>query len=92
MEAPAPFNEHSIVDVDTSSFDEIEKLPDFLKEKIKSSEEYRERVLKNQDAGVTAAEAALIPPKPIKPKILGGPANHEGEYPQEDINPSDIPF
>jgi hypothetical protein len=34
MEAPAPVNEQSIVDVDTSSFDEIEKLPDFLKAKI----------------------------------------------------------
>ena len=28
---------HSIADVDTSSFEEIEKLPDFLKEKMKSS-------------------------------------------------------
>ena len=92
MEAPELFNEKVVIDVDTTPFDQIEQLPDFIKDKMKSSEEYRERVAKNQDAGVAPAEEAPIPPKPIKPKILGGPASHEGEYPQEDINPDDIPF
>ena len=92
MEAPALFNKKVVIDVDTTPFAEIDQLPDFIKDKMKSSEEYRERVHKNQDEGVTAAEAAPIPPKPIKPKILGGPTNVQGEYPQEDISPEDIPF
>jgi hypothetical protein len=96
MEAPAPVDEQSIVDVDTSSFDEIEKLPDFLKAKIKSSEEYQARVsgvVQERVGNNPETDAAGVQPsKPIRPKILGGPANHEGEYPQEDINPNDIPF
>jgi hypothetical protein len=96
MEAPVPVNAHSIVDVDTSSFDEIEKLPDFLKEKIKSSEEYKARVsgvVQERLGNNTETDAAgAQPAKPIRPKILGGPVTHEGEYPQEDINPNDIPF
>jgi hypothetical protein len=89
MEAPAAFNEPKVIDVDTCSFAEIDALPDFIKDKMKSSEEYRRRVEAVDQGG---QEAAAQPPKPIKPKILGGPGNVDGEYPTEDINPDDIAF
>jgi hypothetical protein len=53
---------------------------------MKSSEEYKNRVAIGQEA---AQPTTTMPPKP---RILGGPANVEGEYPQEDIDPDDIPF
>jgi hypothetical protein len=42
------FNEAKMLDVDTMSYEAIDALPDFLKEKMKSSEEYIGR-LKHDD-------------------------------------------
>lgn len=41
MEAPDQVNKSVIIDVDKTPFEEIEDLPDFVKEKMKSSEEYQ---------------------------------------------------
>ena len=37
-------NEKRMIDVNSTPFEEIEALPDFIKEKMKSSEEYRGRL------------------------------------------------
>jgi hypothetical protein len=44
LEAPALYNEADLIDVNTASFDEIDALPEFLREKIKSSEEFAAKV------------------------------------------------
>src|SRR5947209_5501488 len=41
MDAPALFNDKRMIDVNTSPIEEIEALPDFIKAKMKSSEEYQ---------------------------------------------------
>ena len=86
MVAPAMFNKGTVIDVDSTPFEEIEALPDFIKDKMKSSEEYKARVRHgaNISGGVEDPKPEA---RPIKPKILGGPAT-----PVEDINPDDIPF
>lgn len=44
MEAPVIYNETQIIDVSTSSREDIEKLPDFIKNKLYSSEEWANRL------------------------------------------------
>jgi hypothetical protein len=39
MDAPALINEKRMIDVNSTPFEEIEALSDFIKEKMKSSEE-----------------------------------------------------
>lgn len=43
MEAPPLFNKAQLIDVNTSTLEEIDALPEFLRDKIKSSEEYDKR-------------------------------------------------
>ncbi len=38
------FNDATLIDVNSTPFEDIEALPDFLEDKIKSSEEYAVRV------------------------------------------------
>ncbi len=38
------FNDATLIDVNSTLFEDIETLPDFLEDKIKSSEEYAVRV------------------------------------------------
>lgn len=49
MEAPAIVNQPSILDVNTATLEEIEDLPDFLKDAIKSSTEFYNRFLSPVD-------------------------------------------
>jgi hypothetical protein len=44
MEAPALFNEKKMIDVNTAPFEEIEALPDFIREKMQSSDEFKGRI------------------------------------------------
>lgn len=44
MAAPEQFNESKMIDVNTSPFEEIDALPDFIKNKMQSSEEYQGRL------------------------------------------------
>lgn len=69
MTAPELVNQAKLIDINSTSFEEIDALPEFLRDKMKSSEEY---------------EARLRPPVISKEKVI--------EYPQEDINPDDVPF
>jgi hypothetical protein len=44
MDAPALANEAMMIDVNTASFEEIEALPGFIREKMQSSDEFKGRV------------------------------------------------
>jgi hypothetical protein len=49
MEAPDQVNANSIIDVASTPFEETEALPDFIKDKMKSSEEYRGRIVHQEN-------------------------------------------
>lgn len=49
LKAPALFNEAKLIDVNTASAEEIDELPEFLRDKIKSSEEYDKRFRQEGD-------------------------------------------
>lgn len=59
MDAPELFNDATLIDVNSTPFEDIEALPDFLKDKIKSSEEYAARV---RHQGNMASLGAKKPP------------------------------
>ena len=82
MEAPELFNEIRMVDINSTSWDVINALPDFILKKMYSSEEFSNR---------KRAEEALgeVKVKNFRPKAVGEPVI---EYPTEDINPDDVPF
>jgi hypothetical protein len=86
MEAPALFNEKAVVDVDTATEEEIDALPDFLKEKMRSSEEYamkQNAIRKMEEAGIDPVTS-----KPLqRPNILKRPEedSEEGRF---DITPN----
>jgi hypothetical protein len=44
MDAPALINEKKMIDVNTAPFEEIEALPNFIREKMQSSDEFKGRV------------------------------------------------
>jgi hypothetical protein len=52
MIAPPLVNETKMIDVNSTPFEEIDALPDFIKEKMKSSEEYRARVKHQENMAV----------------------------------------
>jgi len=79
MDAPDLFNESKIIDVDTAPFEEIEALPEFIRDKMKSSEEYQARINPPQPESLA---------KKNRPNVI----KKELEYPQEDINVKDMPF
>jgi hypothetical protein len=60
LEAPPLFNEAKLIDVNSASFEEIEALPEFLRDKIKSSEEYGFKV-KHQSNLETAGMSGKRP-------------------------------
>lgn len=76
MYAPALFNEAVLIDVNSMPFEEIDELPEFLRDKIKSSEEYAARV--RHQGNLSGAGTVLRPPR------IGEDTG--------DINPDDIPF
>jgi hypothetical protein len=80
MKAPELFNEAKVIDVNSAPLAEIDALPDFLKDKMKSSEEYVARI-----QGGDSMAKLNRPPRIAKE--LGA-----REYPTEDINPDDVPF
>jgi hypothetical protein len=63
MTAPPLYNEKKLIDVNTATQEEIDALPDFLKDKIKSSEEYDRRFRST----ATNAGDATIDPSTITP-------------------------
>jgi hypothetical protein len=98
MEAPAIVNKPRAIDINSIPFDELDKLPEFIQKKMKSSEEYVGRVQHSGSmAGVSdenrqPVPGASEPGKLQKPRVLGGPGNSDIQYPEADINPDDIPF
>lgn len=81
VEAPAQVNESIIQDVKLMSDEEIDKLPDFLQEKIKASDEWKERF----------DEETQNRRKEIGEQIKGM-VGTRAVQPEEEINPEDIPF
>jgi hypothetical protein len=59
MEAPAMYNKGVLVDVNTATQDEIDTLPDFIKDKIKGSEEYDKRFRQEIVVGVGGEVEAI---------------------------------
>jgi hypothetical protein len=86
IEAPDQVNENSIIDVDTAPFDVIEALPDFIKDKMKSSEEYQGRLVHQGNM------AKINRPKVVEDRIAAEELGRAIEYPTEDINPDNVPF
>lgn len=82
MDAPALFNSARTLDINSIPFDELDALPEFIQKKMKSSEEYSARV-KTSDA-FEAAGLEQEPGKPVRPRVLGGPA--------DNAEAGDIPF
>src|SRR4051794_7476160 len=91
MEAPAIVNAPRTIDVASTPFAEIDKLPEFIQKKMKSSEEYVARVARvaaGADHGpIEQPAASAAPGKLQKPAVLGGPGNLNS-----NPNPDDIPF
>jgi hypothetical protein len=54
LEAPALVNEKKMIDVNTAPFEEIEALPNFIREKMQSSDEYKGRIV--HSANMSAAK------------------------------------
>jgi hypothetical protein len=79
MDAPELFNESKIIDVDTAPFEEIEALPEFIRDKMKSSEEYQARVNPPESESLA---------KKNRPNVI----KKELEYPHEDIDTDSVPF
>jgi hypothetical protein len=94
MEAPALVNAPRLVDINSMPLTDIDKLPEFIQKKMKSSEEYAARVNlsdKLNGAGIVNTPGNPETGKLQKPRVLGGPGKVI-DYPAEDINPDDIPF
>lgn len=76
MEAPALVNDAKMLDIDTMPYEAIDALPDFLKDKMKSSEEYLGRLKHDDNMG----KAGLT--KPERPGVIGKP--------EEEVEPLDF--
>ncbi len=83
MAAPDLFNETRMFDINTSPWDEIDALPDFIIKKMYSSEEFENRKRADEKLGGEKV-------KNFRPKAVGD--DTVIEYPTEDINPDDVPF
>lgn len=79
VEVPEPFNDAVIQNVKEMPLEEINSLPDWLREKMEESYEYKNRF------GDHLPENEKVPPPQSEDD--GGV-----EYPEEDIKPEDIPF
>jgi hypothetical protein len=81
MEAPDLFNTPRLVDINSTPWDEINALPDFILKKMYSSEEFSNR--KRADEMLGAGKVKNFRPKAVEPII---------EYPTSDVNEEDVPF
>jgi hypothetical protein len=81
--APDLFNPKRSLDINTSPYSEIDALPGFIQNKMKSSEEYAARLRVDNDPVIGAGKV-----KNFRPKAVGEPVI---EYPA-DGNPDDVPF
>ena len=81
--APDLFNPKRSLDINTSPYSEIDALPGFIQNKMKSSKEYAARLRVDNDPVIGAGKV-----KNFRPKAVGEPVI---EYPA-DGNPDDVPF
>jgi hypothetical protein len=83
MKAPAAFNEPTSIDINSTPWEEIEKLPDFIKQKMYSSEEYESRKLYDErvEAGDIPAKKDV---KDFRPKAAK--RVDEGEIQVDDLD------
>jgi hypothetical protein len=75
MAAPELFNPMRIADINSTPFELIDTLPEFIQKKMKSSEEYAARLNLNDkldEAGLQQAPGQPVRQK--RPQIAGGPA------------------
>jgi hypothetical protein len=87
MEAPAPVNAPFLLDYnDNWSLEKFETLPDFIKDKMRPTPEYRFGVL-----GEGAAEPVKHDKTPDPDKTYASSAEGSVDYP-DGIKPEDIPF
>jgi hypothetical protein len=82
MEAPELFNTPRLVDINSTSWDEINALPDFILKKMYSSEEFSNR--KRADEMLGGEKVKNFRPKAVAEAVV--------EYPAEDTDPNDVPF
>jgi hypothetical protein len=104
MEAPELFNKPRAIDINSIPFGELDTLPEFIQKKMKSSEEYGNRVRHSGNMAAAGLDEGPVhvpgePPKLQMPHILGGPASAEEGQLGDRENPGhpantekDIPF
>lgn len=80
MEAPEMHNEPTMIDVNSTPFEVIEALPEFIRSKIQSSEEYQGR-LRHQE---NMEAAGLSDSRKFRPAVVGDA--------EPIIDKADIPF
>jgi hypothetical protein len=79
IEAPDQVNPSVTIDVDTSPLEQIEALPDFIKDKMKSSEEYQGRLQFEAALGDQAPRSGKIePPNILKNRVRSPEEIEEG--------------
>jgi hypothetical protein len=81
MNAPELFNEPRLVDINSSPWEVIDSLPEFITKKMYASEEIELR--RNAERELGGKNVKNYRPKAAEMVI---------EYPEEDINPDDTPF
>jgi hypothetical protein len=83
MKAPELVNETRTFDINSTPWDVINALPEFILKKMYSSEEFSNRKRADEMLGGEKV-------KGFRPKAVGG--EPVIEYPEADINPDDVPF
>ncbi len=84
MTAPELSNPKRSLDINSIPYHEMDELPEFIRNKMKSSEEYAARLRVDNDPVVGAAKV-----KNFRPKAVGG--EPVIEYPADEVNPDDVP-
>ena len=74
MKAPALFNDATIINVNSTPFEEIAKLPQFLQDKMATSEEWTAR----------KALGAMPNPKDFRPEVVKDKMAQQGEVSAEE--------
>jgi hypothetical protein len=95
MEVPEQINKGVIQNVREMSQDEIEALPDWLRDKMKSSREYHVRFLAPRTEAPQATDTigdTNVPYPTSETSDGSGKSIDDIEYPEDEINPEDIPF
>ena len=82
LDVPEAFNAPAIVNVNTLSKDDIDKLPDFLQEKMKGSKEYKDRFDPSEQERKQG----------IQDKIDELRGTNTSSSPDTEISSEDIPF